>query len=130
MKERRKSILSEMHTPEGFADYGDSAASSHVHPQRNRLSAAGGELISPIGSPVIGPQDGIARSGSMYVDIGYFGKRADHEGNHRPRIKRTSTNGTQVFNPGEDGLELDGLPVGPGRHIWDGHSKSRERSYL
>jgi hypothetical protein len=48
----------------------------------------------------------------------------------KPRLSRTSTSGTQVFSPSDDGVEIDGLPVGLCRHAWDGHGKSRERSYL
>jgi hypothetical protein len=131
VKERRKSMLSEMHTPEDFADYGDSAASSHVNVQRNGLNAAGSELTSQLSSPVLEPQVESMRSGSMCEDIGYFEERLNHEGIHRrPRMTRTSSNGTQVFSPGDGGVELDGLPVGPSRHVWDGQGKSRERSYL
>lgn len=32
----------------------------------------------------------------------------------RPRLVRMSTSGTQCFTPNEDGVEVDGLPVGPG----------------
>lgn len=32
----------------------------------------------------------------------------------RPRTVRSNTSGTQRFTPGDDGVEVDGLPVGPG----------------
>ena len=48
----------------------------------------------------------------------------------KPRLSRTSTSGTQVFSPTDDGVEIDGLPVGLCRHAWDGPGKKRERSYL
>jgi hypothetical protein len=50
--------------------------------------------------------------------------------NRTPRLSRTSTSGTQVFSPSDEGLEIDGLPVGFCRHAWDGSGKRRERSYL
>ncbi|CAL3969635.1 unnamed protein product [Diplocarpon coronariae] len=47
----------------------------------------------------------------------------------RPRLERMSTSGTQVFTPQDDGIELDGLPVGPGSHLWTDATR-RERTYL
>jgi hypothetical protein len=47
----------------------------------------------------------------------------------KPGLSRTSTSGTQVFSPDDEGVEVDGLPVGPSRHTWDGPGR-RERSYL
>ena len=123
MKDGRKGKLSEMHPPEGFAGYGDGTESSHVDRERNVLSAAGSELNSPSMSLP-------ASSTSITGDIGYFNDTANKEIPRRPRMKRMSTNGTQVFSPGDEGVELDGLPVGPSRHVWNGEGKSRERSYL
>ena len=123
MKDGRKRMLSEMHTPEGFAGYGDGTESSHVERERNVLSAAGTEPNSlSMSLP--------ASSTSITGDIGYFNDTANKEIPRRPRMKRMSTNGTQVFSPGDEGVELDGLPVGPSRHVWNGEGKSRERSYL
>jgi hypothetical protein len=48
----------------------------------------------------------------------------------RSRMTRMSTNGTQVFTPSEDGIELDGLPVGPGRDVWVVKGKKRDSTYL
>jgi hypothetical protein len=48
----------------------------------------------------------------------------------KPRLSRTSTNGTQVFSPSDEGVEIDGLPVGLCRHAWNGPGKRRERSFL
>lgn len=48
----------------------------------------------------------------------------------KPKFSRTSTCGTQVFNPSDEGVEIDGLPVGLCRHAWDGLGRRRERSYL
>jgi len=45
----------------------------------------------------------------------------------RPGLSRTSTSGTQIFTPEADGMELDGLPVGPDRSHWTGKGGRRER---
>lgn len=37
----------------------------------------------------------------------------------RDRLQRVSTQGTTVFTPSEHGVEVDGLPVGPGVEMWD-----------
>ncbi|KAM0140098.1 hypothetical protein ACHAO1_002638 [Botrytis cinerea] len=53
---------------------------------------------------------------------------------HGPHLARASSSGTQIFRPGSDGIELDGMPVGPGKEFWDGPvdntGKRRERTYL
>jgi hypothetical protein len=50
----------------------------------------------------------------------------------RPRIVRISTSQTQIFTPGDEGVEVDGLPVGPGKEVWkeNGKGKRREKSLL
>jgi hypothetical protein len=49
----------------------------------------------------------------------------------RPSIVRTSTSGTQVFTPSEDGVELDGLPTGPPSETWDDQGQGKkELSFL
>jgi len=52
------------------------------------------------------------------------------EDSDRPALLRTSTSGTQVFKPSADGVELDGLPVGPSKHAWMRKGKRRERTFL
>jgi hypothetical protein len=48
----------------------------------------------------------------------------------RPRMTRMSSNGTQVFTPSENGVELDGLPVGPGKDLWVAKGKTSDSTYL
>jgi hypothetical protein len=46
---------------------------------------------------------------------------------------RTSTSGTQIFTPSDDGVEVNGLPTGPPAKTWDDpgqKGKKRERSFL
>ncbi|QSZ33471.1 hypothetical protein DSL72_005039 [Monilinia vaccinii-corymbosi] len=49
-------------------------------------------------------------------------------------LARANSSGTQIFRPNSDGIELDGMPVGPGKEFWDGPvdrmGKRRERTYL
>ena len=45
-------------------------------------------------------------------------------------LRRTSTTGTQVFTPNDDGVELDGLPTGPSKDVWNNRGKRREWTYL
>lgn len=124
-KERRKSILSEMHTPENLVDEDD----FHATPQdRSGLSAAGSALASsPDSSPEIKPQN-VATSMSETSDVlkGVLSATVQK----RPRLLRTSTRGTQIFHPSDEGVEIDGLPVGPSRHVWDVKGKRREGTYL
>ncbi|APA14020.1 hypothetical protein sscle_12g087900 [Sclerotinia sclerotiorum 1980 UF-70] len=51
-----------------------------------------------------------------------------------PHLARANSSGTQIFRPNSDGIELDGMPVGPGKEFWDGpvdnSGKRRERTYL
>ncbi|KAI9641242.1 hypothetical protein NHQ30_010042 [Ciborinia camelliae] len=51
-----------------------------------------------------------------------------------PHLARANSSGTQIFRPNSDGIELDGMPVGPGKEFWDGPvdntGKRRERTYL
>ncbi|KAK0114062.1 hypothetical protein ONS95_014301 [Cadophora gregata] len=55
--------------------------------------------------------------------------RKDPVVSFRPRMGRTSTSGTQIFTPGDNSIELDGLPVGPPEETWMRHGR-RERTYL
>jgi hypothetical protein len=48
----------------------------------------------------------------------------------RPNLFRMSSSGTQVFTPSSDGVEVDGMPVGPSNDMWSGSGERRERSYL
>lgn len=51
----------------------------------------------------------------------------------RSRLKRMSSNGTTLFVPSDDGVEVDGLPTGPRADMWDGEDrrgKRRVRSFL
>lgn len=51
-----------------------------------------------------------------------------------PHLARVNSSGTQIFRPNSDGIELDGMPVGPGKEFWDGPAdntgKRRERTFL
>jgi len=111
-------MLSEVSTPDDF---------QHPRIERNILSA----LETPIEDSVIDigvrrplvadvlnhpVSDSVLIVKEMYQPI--------------PSLMRTSTTGSQVFTPSDDGVELDGLPVGPSRDHWAGKGDRRERTYL
>ncbi|KAH6694243.1 hypothetical protein BKA61DRAFT_662918 [Leptodontidium sp. MPI-SDFR-AT-0119] len=111
-RDKRKSTLSEMYTADDVqeaetADKVSSApATASVTPMENGKlnldSAASNSAIPILRDPVV---------------------------SLRPKMGRTSTSGTQIFTPGDDGIELDGLPVGPPDKTWIGPGR-RERTYL
>jgi len=37
----------------------------------------------------------------------------------RRRLKRMSSSGTTLYEPSDDGVEVDGVPTGPVRDVWD-----------
>jgi len=126
---RRRSMLSEVYTPDDFF----SVAATYSHR---------GPMLSPLGSSLESPLDDAARfplsPGILQtqetirnpIPAGPF-KLMDViaiNSQERPRFSRTSTSGTQVFHPGAEGVEIDGLPVGPRRDVWSGGR--RERTYL
>jgi hypothetical protein len=130
-------MLSEVCTPEDFrASAGVNTTGSEVV-ERSILSAVGSTLPSPreevpprlvAQGRMQGYQDAIASPSFA----GFMGI-SDLKGisiRERPQVSRTSTSGTQIFTPTEDGVELDGLPVGPERNIWAGKGGRRERTYL
>ncbi|TVY23702.1 hypothetical protein LHYA1_G007843 [Lachnellula hyalina] len=121
----RRSRLSEVHTPEDCLTADAPAEVDREAVDRGILSAAGSALASPGGeSP--SPLARIAGPTS-YFDVEDL-LRPKSPG--RMRLRRTSTSGTQVFHPDEDGVEIDGLPVGPGRERWAKKGSSRETTYL
>ncbi|PVH74459.1 hypothetical protein DL98DRAFT_519276 [Cadophora sp. DSE1049] len=113
-REQRKSTLSEMYTPDdvqgsGAADLAGSEISS----------APAIANVTPLGDT---KEHGVATTSPLPILM-------DPALSFRPRIGRTSTSGTQIFTPADDGIELDGLPVGPPGMTWIGHER-RERTYL
>ncbi|KAG4431110.1 hypothetical protein IFR05_013397 [Cadophora sp. M221] len=111
-REKRKSTLSEMYTADDVkgvetADRVSSArATTSVTPMEN-----GKQNL-----------DTVARTSAIPI-------LRDPSVSLRPRMGRTSTSGTQIFTPGDDGIELDGLPVGLPEKTWIGPGR-RERTYL
>ena len=109
-RQRRKSMLSEVFTAD---DLGDETATNMPNAMTSAQPSSRNETES---------SSGMARSDSG-VDLSRMTTR-------KPRLSRTSTSGTQVFSPSDEGVEIDGLPVGLCRHAWDRSGKRRERSYL
>jgi hypothetical protein len=127
----RGSMLSEMHTPEDFGDEDAMSGSKSAPGARSGLSAAGSIVTSPMVSPQLKPQvnpNSVCFQGALAQ---LFQKETlDGLNVRRPKMSRTSTSGTQVFSPGEDGVEVNQLPVGPERDQWDGKGKRRKQTFL
>lgn len=132
----RKSRLSEVYTPdEFFAAMSPNAEGDREPFERSVFSALGSALATPKEdtppslTPLLRPQP--SETASSPGPNSYF-KRRDAVGKRaqeRPKLRRTSTSGTQIFHPSADGVEIDGLPVGPGRETWLSKGR-RERTYL
>lgn len=112
-RDRRKSMLSEVCTPDDYTEAKKWHNADRF--ERGGLSAAGSALDSPREET----EPFILKDPPPRVDKALTAK-----------FPRTSTSGTQIFRPHEDGIEIDGLPVGPGRETWDDGGKKGERVYL
>lgn len=126
---RRKSGLSEVCAPEEFS------RRSSPNPdgsERNTFSTAGSALATPVDDSL--PPTYLSNDPSHPIPkdpLGYNNTITTSPPiSHRPRLHRMSTSGTQVFSPNPDGIEVDGLPVGPGHEMWSGSREKWERSYL
>jgi hypothetical protein len=135
---RRRTMLSEVTTPDNLSGIEENQSKTL---ERNLLSAMGSALPSPSterygpffeGMPVAGSRDPfttLQRTTSSPGPDWNVGPSLVDDVSHRLRLQRTSTSGTQVWTPNEDGIEVDGLPVGPAMEDtkWTGQ---RERSFL
>ncbi|CZT10630.1 uncharacterized protein RAG0_15048 [Rhynchosporium agropyri] len=112
-KDRRKSTLSEMFTADDF-----------LESQNEDLEVSSAPVTANVTPMEEKEQDfGHAASTSAIPTL------RNHTAAVRPRFARTSTSGTQIFTPENDGIEVDGLPVGPSEQAWIG-PEGRERTYL
>lgn len=109
-RERRKSMLSEVCTPDD-SDAHDNSSIVYEADERDTLSAPASTQVN---SPYFPIMPSISQRNTLQG---------------MPRLQRTSTSGTQVFTPSEEGTELDGLPVGPAQGVLTGHGR-RIPSYL
>jgi hypothetical protein len=124
-------MLSEVHTPEEFhSEITANAKGDHEPVERGIVSLG---TIIPIAkdedTPRTPDQIGDA-SHALSIPTSPRLLDTDVVAQERPRMTRMSTNGTQVFTPSEDGMELDGLPVGPGKDLWIAKGKTRDSTYL
>lgn len=129
-------MLSEVYTPEDVQSPASSGPASLKAPyDRSTLSAMGSALPSPQEEikpsyPFVGRQIDHVLSSPGPTILPTLGELRGSSVPKRPRISRTSTSGTQVFTPKKDGVEIDGLPVGPTRDLWGVKGRRRERTYL
>jgi hypothetical protein len=128
---RRRSMLSEVHTPEEFhSEITANAKGDHETVERGIVSLG---AIIPISKDEDTPRtpDPIGdTSDALSIPASPSLLGTDVVAKERPRMTRMSTNGTQVFTPSEDGMELDGLPVGPGKDLWAAKGKTSDSTYL
>ena len=136
-RQRRKSTLSEVYTPDDVTQIKPRIEVDH---DRSILGAVGSAITSPIqgmeeilsiGSTVQAAEN---PSGPASLSDPPSKNLSPIKAARRPGVARTSSSGTQIFKPAEEGIELDGLPVGPGKELWDppvnSKGKRRERTYL
>jgi hypothetical protein len=127
---RRRSMLSEVHTPEFRSAITANADGDHEPVEPGILSVG---TIIPISKDEDMPRAPDPRGEtpdtlSIPTSPQLLGTGVVAQ--ERPRMMRMSTNGTQVFTPSEDGMELDGLPVGPGKDLWVAKGKTSDSTYL
>jgi hypothetical protein len=130
-RQRITSMLSEMHIPND-----DSVPKGHqltVH-QNSSYGATAATCDTP--ADEFGQRSRRCKEGSengLDLPSTSTTNGSSKEAYHPPMV-RTSTNETQIFRPASDGIELDGLPVGPGEEFWDDlvdkKGKRKERTYL
>ena len=128
-KHGRRSMLSEVCTPEDFQP----PSSPNEYAERSILSAVGSTLATPTEEASMNLNAQRQRHANEDAFAGSpvagFTDMTDTriKQQKRPGLSRTSTSGTQIFTPEADGMELDGLPVGPDRSHWTGKGGRRER---
>lgn len=136
-RQRRKSLLSEVYVAEDLEPEPRVPANEEMDNEsggREMLSAAGSALATPgeIMASVSSKRNELPSFGSPPSPIGFLSAvdtRMDG-GEERPSLWRMSTSGTQVFKPDKNGVEVDGLPVGPSKDIWAGKGGRKEHTYL
>jgi hypothetical protein len=129
---RRRSMLSEVYTAEEFhSEVTADAKGDHQPVERGSLSVVGSIIpTSKDEDTPTTPHLGGDTSDALDIPTSPRGLGTDVAALERPRMTRMSTNGTQVFTPGKDGMELDGLPVGPGKDLWVVKGKTSDSTYL
>ncbi|CZR57872.1 uncharacterized protein PAC_07761 [Phialocephala subalpina] len=135
-RQRRRSMLSEVCTSEDFRTSKSPDTEGIMEPiSRSILSAVGSTLTSPkeerVSAYPFGPrriQEAMSSPGPSVLPT--LAELRGFNAQDRPKMSRTSTNGTQIFTPSDDGVEIDGLPAGPSKEVWAGKGGRRERTYL
>ena len=142
-RQHRASMLSEIQTLEGFAesnagreackeltiDSGQSAVERVRAWSKEDLEAPKADTDLVILSKVLKSFEKLGPTRAFSV------QRMSSMNNSRLRLSKTSTTGTQIFTPNDNGIEIDGLPAGPSKEEiwgirWNRTCKRRERTYL
>ncbi|PQE19229.1 hypothetical protein CJF30_00007580 [Rutstroemia sp. NJR-2017a BBW] len=128
-RQRMTSMLSEMHVPKD-----DSVPKGHQLTVHQNSSCGATAAMYDASVDELGQRSRRRQGGSENgLDLPP-NANGSLKGAYHPPMVRTSTNETQIFRPASDGIELDGLPVGPGEEFWDDSvdkkGKRKERTYL
>ncbi|KAM3076282.1 hypothetical protein ACMFMG_006214 [Clarireedia jacksonii] len=128
-RQRVTGMLSELHIP-----VDDDIPKGHQLTVHQNSSSGATATICGVSADESSHRDRRRKEGSENgSDLPPNANDSPKEAYHSTMV-RTSTNETQIFRPGSDGIELDGLPVGPGEEFWDGSvdkkGKRKERTYL
>jgi hypothetical protein len=107
LRRQRKSMLSEVYTQD------------EIEEERSVLGATGSTLA--------GPREESNSEATHELAIPIIGEAQSTFWMGKPRMIRVSTSGTQVIRPSEDGMEIDGLPVGPSSEVWGEDRKNGRR---
>ncbi|KAL3423306.1 hypothetical protein PVAG01_05053 [Phlyctema vagabunda] len=138
----RRSLLSEVCTPEDFEEIrstvsspGPAAGVDRETDLRSVLSTIGSDTSPVDGLPLVLVKSPSPKSIDMEVRKTSSSRDASSSDDQlRPGITRANTSGTQLFTPHEDGVEVDGVPAGPSEKEWehptDTEGNQRERSFL
>ncbi|PSS08944.1 hypothetical protein M430DRAFT_61349 [Amorphotheca resinae ATCC 22711] len=119
----RRSLLSEMYTAEDLVD--DTKAKDGDHNLDTSILGSASSTLCPTEQT-----KSTANMSPLHPNADARGSTSSGSTPRKQRLSRTSMSGTQIFRTGDEGVEIDGLPVGPSKHLWDGRGKRRERTYL
>lgn len=134
-RHRRTSLLSEVCTPEDFSTP-NAKTDDREAAERSAWSARGTPLSTPIEENIPSPFPESYQIPHSSESLPCEEKVVSPGSNlspgirTKPRVKRLSRSGSQIFTPDDEGVELNGLPTGPGKEMWAAKGGRRERTYL
>lgn len=134
-RHRRTSLLSEVCTPEDFSSP-NAKTDDRETVERNVRSTFGTPLATPIEENCRSPFSESCQipnfpgAPTCVDNVVSPGATLSPGTRTKARAMRLSRSGSQIFTPDDEGVELNGLPTGPGREMWAAKGGRRERTYL